>query len=115
MSCNQYSGNASKDATAWFTHLSRKLQASFPKEAVEAPGLRPANDLRAEAVGPGEIRFVPATDSLDLLDELACEFAGRYPPGYLEDLRNEWATDERAHADHAAGCPDPCHWLVDRG
>jgi bifunctional DNA-binding transcriptional regulator/antitoxin component of YhaV-PrlF toxin-antitoxin module len=73
-----------------YTRLSRKLQANFPKEAVEAAGLRPGDELRAEAVGPGEIRFVRVNDPLVVLDQLAQEFAGMYSPGYLDELRNEW-------------------------
>jgi len=59
-----------------YTRLSRKLQANFPKEAVEAAGLRPGDELRAEVVGPGEIRFVRVSDPLEVLDQLAHEFAG---------------------------------------
>ncbi len=73
-----------------YTRLSRKLQANFPKEAVEAAGLRPGDELRAEATGPGEIRFVRVNDPLAVLDDLAHEFAGMYTPGYLDELRNEW-------------------------
>ena len=73
-----------------YTRLSRKLQANFPKVAVEAAGLRPGDELRAEAVGPGEIRFVRVSDPLEVLDQLAHEFAGLYPHGNLEELRNEW-------------------------
>ncbi|MGH7912694.1 MAG: hypothetical protein ACREOV_13310 [Candidatus Dormibacteraceae bacterium] len=73
-----------------YTRLSRKLQANFPKETVEAAGLRPGDQLRAEAIGPGEIRFVRVQDPLEALDEFAEQFAGTYPAGYLDELRSEW-------------------------
>ena len=62
----------------------------IPKKAVEAAGLRPGDELRAEAVGPDEIRFARVYDPLEGLDELVHEFAGMDPPGYLDELRNEW-------------------------
>ena len=45
---------------------------------MEAAGLRPGDDLRAEVVAPGEIRFVRVEDALEALDELAHEFEGMY-------------------------------------
>lgn len=73
-----------------YTRLSPKLQANFPKQSVEAAGLHPGDELRAEAVGPSEIRFVKVRDPLEILDELAHDFAGIYPPGYVDELRAEW-------------------------
>lgn len=45
--------------------------------------MRPGDELPAEAVGPREIRFVRVSDPLETLDDLAHEFAGMYPSGYL--------------------------------
>lgn len=59
-------------------------------EAIELSELRPGDELRAEVVGPGEVRFVRVRDPLEVLDALAHEYAGMYPPRYLDELRDEW-------------------------
>lgn len=68
--------------------ISRKNQITVPAETLRAAGLRPGDDLRVAAVGPGRIELVAVA-------ELVGEFAGAldedaYPKGYLEQLRTEW-------------------------
>jgi bifunctional DNA-binding transcriptional regulator/antitoxin component of YhaV-PrlF toxin-antitoxin module len=68
--------------------ISRKNQITLPVEALRAAGLKPGDDLRVQAVGPGRVE-------LARFDELVDEFAGVfdasvYPKGYLEKLRREW-------------------------
>ncbi len=69
--------------------ISRKNQVTLPVDALRASGLEPGDDLRVQAVAPGRLELVR-------LEELVDEFAGVfdatvYPPGYLRELRREWA------------------------
>jgi bifunctional DNA-binding transcriptional regulator/antitoxin component of YhaV-PrlF toxin-antitoxin module len=68
--------------------ISRKNQVTLPVDALREAGLKPGDDVRVQAVGPGRLEVVRT-------DELVEEFAGIfdrtvYPDGYLEDLRREW-------------------------
>jgi bifunctional DNA-binding transcriptional regulator/antitoxin component of YhaV-PrlF toxin-antitoxin module len=69
--------------------ISRKNQVTLPVQILREAGLRPGDDLRVRAVGPGRVELVRAED-------LVAEFAGVfdasvYAPGYLDELRDEWA------------------------
>lgn len=64
------------------------MQGCPPVDALRGAGLAPGDELRAEAVGEGQVLLSRATD---LVDRYAgCLPAGTFPPGFLERLRGEW-------------------------
>ena len=69
------------------TRLSSKHQVTIPVDALRRAGLNIGDMLRAEALGPGEIRLVREQDSVD---RFAGALTGAYADGYLDDLRREW-------------------------
>jgi len=69
------------------TRISRKNQATLPIEALRQAGLKPGDELRVEAAGAGRIVLVRA---VDLIERHAGKAPGVYPPGYLDQLRDEW-------------------------
>jgi len=69
------------------TRISRKNQATLPVEALRRAGLKPGDELTVEATGPGRIVLVRA---VDLVEKHAGKAPGIYPPGYLDQLRDEW-------------------------
>ena len=69
------------------TRISRKNQATLPVEALRRAGLKPGDEMTVEVPGPGRIVLVRA---LDLVDKHAGQAPGVYPPGYLDQLRDEW-------------------------
>jgi len=70
-----------------FTRLSRKNQVTVPVAVVRAAGLQVGDELRAEAVGPGEVRLVREEDPLQAF---AGSVSGLHSTGYLKALRAEW-------------------------
>ncbi|HET8606081.1 MAG TPA: AbrB/MazE/SpoVT family DNA-binding domain-containing protein [Gaiellaceae bacterium] len=69
--------------------ISRKNQVTLPVDELREAGLRPGDDVRVVAVGPGRLEIVR---SRDLAEELAGDVGPDvYPPGYLDELRNEWS------------------------
>jgi bifunctional DNA-binding transcriptional regulator/antitoxin component of YhaV-PrlF toxin-antitoxin module len=67
--------------------LSSKHQATFPVEVLRAAGIEPGDELRFVAEGPGTMRVERA---IDPLDELAGALTGRFPSGFLDEMRAEW-------------------------
>ena len=69
------------------TRISRKNQVTLPMQALHQAGLKPGDELRVEAAGVGRLVLVRA---VDLIERHAGKAPGVYPPGYLDDIRNEW-------------------------
>jgi AbrB family looped-hinge helix DNA binding protein len=76
-----------------YTRLSRKNQVTIPAAVVAAVGLQPGSELKVEAEN-GRIVLEPelslAERRREVLRQFAGKFTGMYPPGYLDDLRDEW-------------------------
>jgi AbrB family looped-hinge helix DNA binding protein len=69
------------------TRISRKNQITIPVEALRKAGLRPGDEVRAEADGAGRIVLIREDD---LIARYAGDLTGVYTPGYLDKLRDEW-------------------------
>lgn len=73
------------------TRVSDKNQVTLAVQALREAGLAPGDELRVEAAGAGRIVLtrVPSEAELDraVLSATAGALDGVYPPGYLDDLR----------------------------
>jgi len=76
-----------------YTRLSSKRQVTVPLEVTQELRLNPGDEFRVE-VDDGRIVLTPALSlrerRLKAIEETAGSGTGDYPPGYLEELRNEW-------------------------
>jgi bifunctional DNA-binding transcriptional regulator/antitoxin component of YhaV-PrlF toxin-antitoxin module len=77
-----------------YTRLSSKHQVTIPVAVLAQVGAKPGDEFRVEASDDGRIVLAPerslAERRLEAIDRIAGTYAGVYPPGYLDELRDEW-------------------------
>lgn len=76
-----------------FTRVSSKRQVTIPKNALEATGLGPGDELKVDVDEAGRIVLSPAGSLIDrrqAIERTSGSLAGVYHPGGLEQIRDEW-------------------------
>jgi bifunctional DNA-binding transcriptional regulator/antitoxin component of YhaV-PrlF toxin-antitoxin module len=72
------------------SRVSSKNQVTIPVGVLRDVGLDTGDELRFVAEGPGRMTVERVHDPLL---ELAGAATGAFPPGFLEEMRREWADD----------------------
>lgn len=70
-----------------FTRITAKHQATIPVRALEESGLKPGDEVRVVAAGPGRLMI---ERDLDVVERHAGSLRGVFAPGELDKLRDEW-------------------------
>jgi len=69
------------------TRISTKNQATIPVEALRKSGLNPGDELLVTSDGPGRLLLVRSDG---VIGRHAGSLPDVYPPGSLDELRDEW-------------------------
>ncbi len=70
-----------------YTRVSTKHQVTIPVDALTKAGLQTGDQVRVEVEPGGRVVLTKAED---VLQRYAGMFTGLFPPGYLDELRDEW-------------------------
>ncbi len=76
-----------------YTRVSTKNQITIPADVLREAGLRPGDELKVVADN-GHIVLEPALSLVErqreALRQIAGKYRGVYPPGSLDEVRDEW-------------------------
>ena len=70
-----------------YTRVSAKHQVTIPVDAMAKAGIQSGDQVRVDVEPGGRVVLTKAED---VLERYAGMFTGMFPPGYLDELRDEW-------------------------